>query len=88
MFSPCRTRFFLLGGHKMDLFAPRGEIKSTLWLASKKIHYYDLQVEKKSYAIQEELFFTCVIVDLALLGHQSSHSQNQLFSPLLHNILL
>ena len=29
-FFPCRTRFFSTKGHKMDLFVPNGEIKSTL----------------------------------------------------------
>ena len=37
MFFPCWTRFFfLLAGQKVDLFAPHGAIKSTLWPASKK----------------------------------------------------
>ena len=28
--------FFLLGGHKMDLFIPHGKLKSILWFASRK----------------------------------------------------
>ena len=39
MFFPCRTQFFfLLGGQKMDLFIPHGEIKSTFWPASRKTY--------------------------------------------------
>ena len=38
MFLPCRTQFFfLLRGHKMDLFSPCGAIKSTLWPARGEI---------------------------------------------------
>ena len=35
VFPMSHTIFFLLGGQKMDLFTPRGEIKSTLWPASR-----------------------------------------------------
>ena len=34
----------------------------------------------------KNIYFTHVIVALALLGHQTSHSQNKLFSRCLHNI--
>ena len=33
------------------------------------------------------IYFTRVVVTLALLGHQTSHSQNKFFFPLLHNVL-
>ena len=36
VFPVLHTIFFLLGGQKMDLFAPHGAIKSTLWPASRK----------------------------------------------------
>ena len=36
------TIFFLLWGQKMDLFAPHGAIKSTLWPASRK-NYFSYQ---------------------------------------------
>ena len=36
VFPVLDTIFFLLWGQKIDLFAPRGEIKSTLWPASRK----------------------------------------------------
>ena len=54
----------------MDMFAPHGAIRSTLWPACRK-----------------NIHFTHAIVVLALLGHQTSHSQNKLFFPWLHNIL-
>ena len=38
-FPMSHTIFFLRGGQKMDLFASREKIKSTLWPASKKVHY-------------------------------------------------
>ena len=36
VFPVLHTIFFLLCGQKMDLFAPHGSIKSTLWPASRK----------------------------------------------------
>ena len=36
VFPVLHTIFFLLAGQKVDLFAPHGEIKSTLWPASRK----------------------------------------------------
>ena len=49
----------------------------------------DPLVEKKSCATREKkIYFTRVVVTLALLGHQTSHSQNKFFFPQLHNVLL
>ena len=31
--------FFLLGGHKMDLFAPQGSMKCSLWPTSRKKYF-------------------------------------------------
>ena len=39
VFPVSHTIFFLLGRHKMDLFAPRGVIKSILWLSSRKKYF-------------------------------------------------
>ena len=36
VFPELHTIFFLLAGQKVDLFAPHGAIKSTLWPASRK----------------------------------------------------
>ena len=36
VFPVSHTIFFLLGGQEIDLFAPHGTIKSTLWPASRK----------------------------------------------------
>ena len=36
VFPVLHTIFFLLAGQKVDLFAPHGAIKSTLWPASRK----------------------------------------------------
>ena len=36
VFPVLHTIFFLLAGHKVDLFAPHGAIKSTLWPGSRK----------------------------------------------------
>ena len=42
VFPVLHTIFFLLAGQKVDLFAPHGAIKSTLWPASRKklLHGY------------------------------------------------
>ena len=37
VFPVLHTIFFILAGQKVDLFAPHGAIKSTLWPASRKI---------------------------------------------------
>ena len=58
VFPVLYTIFFLLWGQKMDLFAPHGAIKSTLWPASRKKLLY------RSYYIAFNLF---------LYGHQMKY---------------
>ena len=51
VFPVLHTIFILLAGQKVDLFAPHGAIKSTLWPASRKIHFSTSSVEIKSCAV-------------------------------------
>ena len=149
VFPVLHTIFFLLAGQKVDLFAPHGAIKSTLWPANKKntkikyfsfifhfkfytrykgpkgnfsvlrrfqflnfffrsalqtkaLNYFFYQraikwtllpragqtnplsdpiVEKNHVQHGKNIYFTRVVVTLALLGHQTSHSQNKFFFP-------
>ena len=54
VFPVLHTIFFLLAGQKVDLFAPHGAIKSTLWPASRKNKFsfgskiLSFSVEKKT----------------------------------------
>ena len=59
--------FFLLVGHKVYFIACVGQTNPS--------------IEKKSCAPRENINFTRVVVTLALLGHQTSHSQNKFFFP-------
>ena len=63
--------FFLLAGHKVDFIA----------LCRKKNFFLTLLVEKKSCAIRKNINFIHVVVTLALLRHQTLHSQNKFFFP-------
>ena len=49
------TIFFLLTGQKVDLFAPHGAIKSTLWPASRKKIYF-LSKNAKKYVTPKKFF--------------------------------
>ena len=57
VFPVLHTIFFLLAGQKVDLFAPHGAIKSTLWPASRKKHflilfyYFFFHSKKCSFAL-------------------------------------
>ena len=52
--------FFLLAGHKVDFISPCGTNKSTFWPASRK---------KNRVQHGKNIYFTRVVVTLALLGH-------------------
>ena len=69
--------YFLLADHKLDFIAPCGANKSISWPPSKK--------NRVRYG--KNINFTRVTVTLALLGHQTSHSQNKFLFLQLHNIL-
>ena len=61
---------FSIAGHKVDFIAPCGANKSIIWPPSRK----------KNVRHEKNIHFTRVVVTLALLGHQTSHSQNTFFS--------
>ena len=54
------TIFFLLGGRKMDLFAPQGAIKCTLWHASSKNICYVPQPRKLVFPLQLRVKECCI----------------------------
>ena len=62
---------FLLAGHKVDFIAPPGQ----------KNQFSDPLVGKNRVQHGKNIDFTRVVVALALLGHQTSHSQNKFFFP-------
>ena len=71
-YSRLKIVYFLLAGHKVEFIAPCGANKSTFWPASRK---------KNRVQHGKSIYFTRVVVTLALLGHQTSHSQNKFFFP-------
>ena len=55
VFPVLHTIFFLLWGQKMDLFAPHGAIKSTLWPASRKKYNKIALIEMSTLHVQKSL---------------------------------
>ena len=49
LFPVLHTIFFLLAGQKVDLFAPHGTIKSTLWPASRKMSFVLFPIENLDF---------------------------------------
>ena len=70
---------FSTSGSKSALFCP---------LRSNQIQFLTPKWKKNRMQHGRNIYFTCVIVDFALLRHQTLHSQNKLFSLQVHNIVV
>ena len=69
-FPSCTIYYFLLSGHKLHFIVPCG-VKKSIFLPSSR--------KKNHVQHGKNIYFTRVIVAVALLGHQTSHSQYNFF---------
>ena len=65
----------------MDLFVPQGEIKCTLRPDRRKIYFLTSSSNKNRVQYWKNIYFTCMIVVLALLKHQTSNLKDKHFFP-------
>ena len=76
VFPVLHTIFFLLAGQKVDLFAPQGAIKSTLWPASRKKHLFSLIVHFTLECFKNTILFTYMKLGISI---KISSSLNLIF---------